>query len=82
MAGFRTSFGDWTVRLRTRPAPAVLVVSHKGEDKRTIGIDNFEEKGMILFPAGLLKMIRKEIRHANSYDRLVDKFYDWYDYEW
>lgn len=79
---FRTSFGEWTVRLRTRPSPPVLVVSHKGKDNKTIKIDAFEQKGMILFPKGLLNLIRTEIRHANSYDRLVDKFYDWYDFEY
>jgi len=45
-------------------------------EKKRISARRFGECGMILFPAGLLKLIRKNLRHANTYDRLLDKFYE------
>ena len=79
MSGFKVSFEDWAVQLKVRPAPPKIVVSQKGTEKKTIPVDKFEEMGMIVFPKRLVTKIREELRHANTYDRLMDKFYDWWD---
>jgi len=31
---------------------------------------------MLTFPAALLKLVRSDLRHANTYDRLLDKYYE------
>ena len=45
-------------------------------EKKRISARKFGEYGMILFPAGLHKLLKSNIRYANIYDRLLDKFYE------
>jgi len=78
----KVTFGEWAVRLRTRPSPPVIIASYKGKDKKKINVETFDTRGMITFPKALVTLIREDLRHANSYDRLLDKFYEWYDNEY
>ena len=80
---FKSSFGKWAVRLRTRPSPCCIIISHNGKDrKRTISPKQLDEEGYYRFPAELRDMIQGELTYANQYDKMMDKFYEWYDNEY
>lgn len=78
----KSTFGEWTVRLRTRPSPASIVVSHKGKDRRPIKVERFEEMGYLSFPKELYELMNSDIKYGNIYDKFIDKFYDWWDNEY
>ena len=46
------------------------------EEKKVVKSKKFGERGMLTFPAPLLKLVRSELRHANTYDRLLDKYFE------
>ena len=69
--------GDWTVQVKGKD-PQVFVYKNKVQ-KRTIPLDKFEQRGMILFPKPLYRLITGSLKHSNTYDRFIDKFYDFID---
>lgn len=79
MAGFKTTFGEWAVRLRTKPSPASIVVSKKKKDYKPISVDRFEEMGYTVFPKTFRELINSEVKFGTRYDKFVDKFYEWWD---
>ena len=62
---------DWTLSLKKSG-----VFVNKGSVNKQISLEKFEEKGMLCFPKELLSMIRKNLRHANTFDRFMDKYFD------
>ena len=71
---FRVKIDQWTIAYK--PKNKSFHIFKDNIEKKRISARRFGECGMVLFPAGLLKLIRKDIRHANTYDRLLDKFYE------
>jgi len=78
----KSTFGQWTVRLRVRPSPASIVVALNKKDRRPIKVERFEELGYVSFPKELRELINSDIKYGNIYDKLIDKFYDWWDNEY
>jgi hypothetical protein len=71
---FRVKIDQWSIAYKQKTKS--FHIFKDNIEKKRISARRFGECGMILFPAGLLKLIRKDIRHANTYDRLLDKFYE------
>ena len=77
--GFKVSMEEWSIQLKTRPEG--VYVYHKGKEKKKIPVDKFEKNGMILFPKAFYNKIVGSIRHSNTYDRFIDKLYEYLDGE-
>ena len=75
--GFKVSIEDWTVQLK--PKINQVVVCKDSKEIKKIPIDKFEQHGMILFPKKLYKTIAGSLRNSNTYDRLMDRFYEYLD---
>ena len=71
---FRVKIDQWTIAYK--PKNKSFHIFKDNIEKKRISARRFGECGMVLFPAGLLKLIRKDIRHANTSDSLLDKFYE------
>jgi len=70
----QVKFENWTLSLQKGG-----VLAKNDKKKKKISIAKFEEDGMICLPKELLIMIRKELRHANTFDRFMDKYYEQQD---
>ena len=77
--GFKVSIEDWTVQLK--PKIKKMVVCKDSQEIKQIPIDKFEQHGMMLFPKKLYKTIIGSLRNSNTYDRLMDRFYEYLDGE-
>lgn len=77
--GFKVSIEDWTVQLK--PKIKKMVVCKDSQEIKQIPIDKFEQHGMMLFPKKLYKTITGSLRNSNTYDRLMDRFYEYLDGE-
>ena len=77
--GFKVSIENWTVQLK--PKIKKVVICKDSEEIKKISIDKFEQHGMILFPKQLYKTIIGSLRNSNTYDRLMDRFYEYLDGE-
>ena len=71
---FKIKFENWSIEYKQKTE--LFHIFKDGVEKKCISAQRFEDSGMILFPGGLLKLIRGNIRYANAYDRLLDKFYE------
>lgn len=71
---FKIKFDTWSIAYKQKTKS--LHIFKDDIEKQSIPAQNFEKSGMILFPSGLLKLIRSNLRHANTYDRLLEKFYE------
>lgn len=74
----KVAIDDWTIEVKGRGKEHVYVMKDSNE-KRKISLEMFEEYGMMKFPKELYNLIRQDLRNANTYDRFVDKFYDYYE---
>lgn len=72
---FRVKIDKWSITYKKKTKS--FHIFKDNIEKKRISARRFGECGMILFPVGLLKLIRNDIRHANTYDRLLDKFYEY-----
>jgi len=72
---FRVKIDKWSIAYKQKTKS--FHIFKDNIEKKRISARRFGECGMILFPSGLLKLIRKDIRHANTYDRLLDKYYEY-----
>ena len=75
--GFKVSIEDWTVLLK--PKIKKMVVCKDSQEIKQIPFDKFEQDGMMLFPKKLYKTITGSLRNSNTYDRLMDRFYEYLD---
>lgn len=62
---------DWKVIYLTRTEE--IVVRKNGEDRKTIPAKKFRQDGLITFPKVLYKIICKDLRYANIYDKFSEK---------
>ena len=76
---FRVKIDKWSIAYKQRNKS--FHIFKDNIEKKRISAQKFGECGMLLFPDGLLKLIRNDIRHANTYDRLLDKFYEYVEGE-
>jgi hypothetical protein len=67
---------DWTIEVKGRSDENVHVYEDS-QEKKKIALADFEENGMIRFPKKLYKLIVESYKNSNTYDRFVDKFYDY-----
>ena len=74
---FKVKIDDWIVQVKGKD-PQVFVYNNKIQ-KKIISLDKFEQSGMILFPKPLYRLITGSLKHSNTYDRFMDKFYDFID---
>jgi len=72
---FRVKIDKWSITYKKKTKS--FHIFKDNIEKKRISARRFGECGMILFPVGLLKLIRNDIRHANTYDRLLDKYYEY-----
>ena len=72
---FKVKIDKWSITYKKKTKS--FHIFKDNIEKKRISARRFGECGMILFPVGLLKLIRNDIRHANTYDRLLDKFYEY-----
>jgi len=74
---FKVKIDNWIVQVKGKD-PQVFVYNNKIQ-KKIISLDKFEQSGMILFPKPLYRLITGSLKHSNTYDRFMDKFYDFID---
>ena len=74
MPSFRVKIDDWAVCYKQTTNSFHIL--HNNEEKKVVKSKKFGERGMLTFPAPLLKLVRSELRHANTYDRLLDKYFE------
>ena len=74
---FKVKIDDWIVQVKGKD-PHVFVYNKKIQ-KKMIPLDKFEERGMVLFPKTLYRLITGSLKHSNTYDRFMDKFYEFID---
>ena len=67
---------DWTIEVKGRGDEAIHIYEDSKE-KRRIALTGFADNGMITFPKKLYKLITGSYKNSNTYDRFVDKFYDY-----
>jgi hypothetical protein len=72
---FRVKIDKWSITYKKKTKS--FHIFKDNIEKKRISDRRFGECGMILFPVGLLKLIRNDVRHANTYDRLLDKYYEY-----
>ena len=68
----KVKIDQWTLSLKQREG---FIVAAKPDKSHKISIEKFDEFGMLSLPSELLNLIRKNLRHANTYDRFLEKYY-------
>jgi hypothetical protein len=68
---------DWVIKVKG--TPPYIFVYNEGILKKKINIEEFEEFGMSKFPKKLHMTIACNIKNSNTYDRFMDKFYEFWD---
>lgn len=63
---------DWTIQV----ADGKMLLSHPNKKGRAVTLNRFMTKGMSSLPKDLSEKIKKDLRYANMYDKLIDKIYD------
>ena len=66
---FKVKIDHWIVQVKGKD-PKVFVYKDKVQ-KKIIPLDKFEERGMILFPKELYKLITGSLKYSNTYDRFM-----------
>lgn len=74
MQSFRVKIEDWTVAYKKTTDSFHILYGN--EEKKVVKSKKFGDRGMLIFPSALLKLVRSDLRHANTYDRLLDKYYE------
>jgi hypothetical protein len=67
----KMTIGGWTIRLSDKE---ITIRSESGK-VQTIDLDEFAEKGMMILPNKLYKIMLNDIRAANKYDDLMEMVY-------
>ena len=75
----KSKIDDYTLAVKVR----TMEISIHKDDKevKKIPTKKFIVDGMMLFPKRLYDKIKQELKHANTYDRFLNKFWDWYEEE-
>lgn len=68
----RMKIDDWNIKVNATS----VVVSQPNKKDRTIPIKKFLINGIKLFPAKLAEKVRRDLRYANMYDKLIDRIYE------
>ena len=68
---------NWVVKVVARSHGVSMLKD--GVEKKFITCKQFENKGLMLFPAVLRKRIQTDLTCANTFDRFIDKYYLWSD---
>ena len=74
MQSFKVKIEDWTVAYKKTTDSFHIL--HDNEEKKVVKSKKFGDRGRLTFPETLLKLVRSDLRHANTYDRLLDKYYE------
>jgi hypothetical protein len=67
---------DWIIEVKGRSEENIHIYQDS-QEKGRITLADFEKNGMIRFPRKLYKLIVGSYKNSNTYDRFVDKFYDY-----
>ena len=70
---------DWQLKLKQRDCR--ISILKNGEEIKAIKTKLFKDRGMLMFPKELYKLICKDLTAANIYDKFLDKFWKWDDME-
>lgn len=68
----KMTISGWTIRISDEE---IIIKPESGKTK-TIDLDKFAEKGMMMLPKKLYEIIRSDIRAANKYDDLMEMVYE------
>ena len=66
---------DWQLKLKQRDCR--ISILKNGEEVKAIKTKLFKDRGMLMFPKELYKLICRDLTAANIYDKFLDKFYNW-----
>ena len=66
---------DWQLKLKQRDCR--ISILKNGEEVKAIKTKLFKERGMMMFPKELYKLICRDLTAANIYDKFLDKFWKW-----
>jgi len=71
---------EWQIKLKERDCR--ILILRNSQEVKSIKTKLFKDRGMQMFPQPLYKLICKDLKAANIYDRFLDKYYTWdEDYE-
>ena len=70
---------DWQLKLKQRDCR--ISILKNGEEIKAIKTKLFKDRGMLMFPKELYKLICKDLTAANIYDKFLDKFWKWDEME-
>lgn len=57
---------------------AEVEIFEENKKIKSIPVDKFIENGMKLFPKKLYSLIKRDLKSANQYDKLMEKIFDCY----
>ena len=66
---------NWQLKLKQRDC-RISIIKDDIEVK-SIKTKLFKERGMLMFPNELYKLICKDLTAANIYDKFLDRYYTW-----
>ena len=66
---------DWQLKLKQRDCR--ISILKNGEEVKAIKTKLFKDRGMLMFPKELYKLICRDLTAANIYDKFLDKFWKW-----
>lgn len=66
---------NWQIKLKQRDCK--ISVMKDGKEVKVIKTKLFKDRGMMMFPKELWKLICLDITAANIYDKFLDKYYTW-----
>jgi len=66
---------DWVVKLKQRECRIYIYKDDK--EIKSVKTKLFKDRGMMMFPKDLYKLICKDLTAANTYDRFLDKYFTW-----
>ena len=70
---------EWQLKLKQRDCR--IYIYKNDVEIKSIKTKLFKDRGMLMFPKELYKLICKDLTCANTYDRFLDKYYKWDEME-
>ena len=66
---------EWQLKLKQRDCR--IYIYKNDVEIKSIKTKLFKDRGMLMFPKELYKIICKDLTAANIYDKFLDKYYTW-----
>jgi len=66
---------NWQLKLKQRDCRIYIYKDDK--EIKSVKTKLFKERGMMILPKELYKLICKDLTAANTYDRFLDRYYTW-----